>query len=254
MRRQDKFPLFKGKHIGAHNPRCGHPRGDANPRDNQNKDPDIRAKCPAEHFAKEQDHHKQKRQLWQQVAEPLQNYRTVDAGQVWDKVTELFNDVGLDPSFMQRYPHELSGGQRQRVAIARALALDPKVIVADEAVAALDVSLQAQVLNLMMRLQAERGLSFLFISHDMAVVERVSHMVGVMYLGRIVEYGPRRAIFENPQHPYTKALMSAVPIANPHKRMVEAELNFNPFHRLFTRSAIVLSKTDMPTLGQGILF
>ncbi len=169
-----------------------------------------------------------KRQLWQQVAEPLQNYRTVDAGQVWDKVTELFNDVGLDPSFMQRYPHELSGGQRQRVAIARALALDPKVIVADEAVAALDVSLQAQVLNLMMRLQAERGLSFLFISHDMAVVERVSHMVGVMYLGRIVEYGPRRAIFENPQHPYTKALMSAVPIANPHKRMVEAELNFKP--------------------------
>ena len=104
----------------------------------------------------------------------------MDAGQVWDKVTELFNDVGLDPSFMQRYPHELSGGQRQRVAIARALALDPKVIVADEAVAALDVSLQAQVLNLMMRLQAERGLSFLFISYDMAVVERVSHMVGVM--------------------------------------------------------------------------
>jgi peptide/nickel transport system ATP-binding protein/glutathione transport system ATP-binding protein len=145
-----------------------------------------------------------KRQLWQQVAEPLQNYRTVDAGQVWDKVTELFNDVGLDPSFMQRYPHELSGGQRQRVAIARALALDPKVIVADEAVAALDVSLQAQVLNLMMRLQAERGLSFLFISHDMAVVERVSHMVGVMYLGRIVEYGPRH--FRKPAAPLYKSV------------------------------------------------
>lgn len=169
-----------------------------------------------------------KRQLWQQVAEPLQNYRTVQSSQLWDKVSELFVDVGLDPSFMQRYPHELSGGQRQRVAIARALALDPKIIVADEAVAALDVSLQAQVLNLMMRLQAKRGLSFLFISHDMAVVERISHTVGVMYLGRIVEYGPRRAIFENPQHPYTKALMSAVPIANPRERMVERELNFKP--------------------------
>lgn len=169
-----------------------------------------------------------KRQLWQQVAEPLENYESLSRSALWDKVSSLFTDVGLDPSFMQRYPHELSGGQRQRVAIARALALDPKIIVADEAVAALDVSLQAQVLNLMLRLQAERGLSFLFISHDMAVVERISHYVGVMYLGRIVEYGPRRAIFENPQHPYTKALMSAVPVANPQDRMLDREVTYKP--------------------------
>ncbi|MDX1781034.1 MAG: ABC transporter ATP-binding protein [Thalassovita sp.] len=167
-------------------------------------------------------------QLGAQVAEPMKNFGTHSGSEREDRVAMLFDRVELPRSFMRRYPHELSGGQRQRVAIARALALNPKLIIADEAVSALDVSVQAQVLNLMMELQADLGLSFLFISHDMAVVERVSHDVGVMYLGRIVELGPRQAVFENPQHPYTQALMKAVPIADPRNRKSERDLNFKP--------------------------
>ena len=167
-------------------------------------------------------------QLIDQVAEPLRNYNIASGSEINDRVAQLFDRVHLPRSFMRRYPHEMSGGQRQRIAIARALALNPKLIVADEAVSALDVSVQAQVLNLMMELQAELGLSYLFISHDMAVVERVSHHVGVMYLGRIVEMGPRARVFENPQHPYTQALMKAVPIADPRMRKTEKELNFKP--------------------------
>ncbi|WP_136441261.1 ABC transporter ATP-binding protein [Pacificoceanicola onchidii] len=167
-------------------------------------------------------------QLADQVAEPIHNYQTETGSAVMDRVGELFDRVELPRSFMRRYPHELSGGQRQRIAIARALALRPKLIVADEAVSALDVSVQAQVVNLMMELQSDLGLSYLFISHDMAVVERVSHQVGVMYLGRIVEIGPRQAVFENPQHPYTQALMKAVPIADPTQRKSEKDLNFKP--------------------------
>ncbi len=166
--------------------------------------------------------------LMDQITEPLLNYGSYDKSELHDRVANLFDRVELPRSFMRRYPHELSGGQRQRIAIARALALNPKLIVADEAVSALDVSVQAQVINLMMELQQELGLGYLFISHDMAVVERVSHHVGVMYLGRIVELGPRRAVFEDPQHPYTKALMSAVPIADPRKRKTEKDLNFKP--------------------------
>ena len=167
-------------------------------------------------------------QLADQVAEPIHNFATLKGDEITKRVEMLFDRVELPRSFMRRFPHELSGGQRQRVAIARALALNPKLIIADEAVSALDVSVQAQVLNLMMELQAEMELSFLFISHDMAVVERVSHYVGVMYLGRIVEMGSRQRVFENPQHPYTQALMKAVPIADPRRRKSEKDLNFKP--------------------------
>ncbi|SFG50444.1 ABC transporter ATP-binding protein [Sulfitobacter dubius] len=167
-------------------------------------------------------------QLADQVAEPIHNFATLKGAEITKRIEMLFDRVELPRSFMRRFPHELSGGQRQRVAIARALALNPKLIIADEAVSALDVSVQAQVLNLMMELQAEMELSFLFISHDMAVVERVSHYVGVMYLGRIVELGSRQRVFENPQHPYTQALMKAVPIADPRRRKSEKDLNFKP--------------------------
>jgi peptide/nickel transport system ATP-binding protein/glutathione transport system ATP-binding protein len=163
-----------------------------------------------------------------QVSEPMRNYGLVSGSEIEDRVAMLFDRVELPRSFLRRFPHELSGGQRQRVAIARALALNPKLIVSDEAVSALDVSVQAQVVNLMMELQADLGLSYVFISHDMAVVERVSHDVGVMYLGRIVERGPRAAVFENPQHPYTQALMKAVPVADPRRRKSEKDLNFKP--------------------------
>ena len=166
--------------------------------------------------------------LMDQVAEPMRNYDTHSGDALQKRVEMLFDRVELPRSFLRRYPHELSGGQRQRVAIARALALNPKLIIADEAVSALDVSVQAQVLNLMMELQAELELSFLFISHDMAVVERVSHDVGVMYLGRLVEIGPRSKVFEAPQHAYTQALMKAVPIADPTQRKSEKDLNFKP--------------------------
>jgi peptide/nickel transport system ATP-binding protein/glutathione transport system ATP-binding protein len=163
--------------------------------------------------------------LQAQVTEPMRNYGFENCE---DRAAQLFDRVGLPRDFMRRFPHELSGGQRQRVAIARALAVSPSLIVADEAVSALDVSVQAQVLNLMMELQADLDLSYLFISHDMAVVERVSHHVAVMYLGRIVEIGPRAAVFENPQHEYTKTLMQAVPIADPATRKLDGDLNFKP--------------------------
>eukprot|EP00919_Chromeraceae_sp_WS-2016_P023199 GHVR01055162.1.p1 GENE.GHVR01055162.1~~GHVR01055162.1.p1 ORF type:complete len:629 (-),score=90.62 GHVR01055162.1:2638-4524(-) len=190
-------------------------------------------------------------QLSDQVAEPIHNYGTLKGAELTKRIEMLFDRVELPRSFMRRFPHELSGGQRQRVAIARALALNPKLIVADEAVSALDVSVQAQVVNLMLELQQELGLSFLFISHDMAVVERVSHYVGVMYLGRIVEMGTRAQVFENPQHPYTQALMKAVPIADPRRRKKESELNFKPIPSPIHPTSYVAEPSVYKTVSAG---
>jgi ABC-type glutathione transport system ATPase component len=168
------------------------------------------------------------RRLRDQVAEPLINFGLASKSEIVDRVAELFDRVDLPRSFLNRYPHELSGGQRQRVAIARAIASHPSLIIADEAVSALDVSVQAQVLNLLAELQADLGLSFLFISHDIAVVERISHYVGVMYLGRLVEVGPRPAVFEDARHPYTKTLMAAVPVADPRRRRIHEAPSAKP--------------------------
>jgi len=153
------------------------------------------------------------------IAEPFYAHGLATGSEARDRVADLLTRVGLSPDMASRYPHEFSGGQRQRICIARALALGPKLIVADEAVSALDVSVKAQVVNLMLDLQASMGLAYLFISHDIAVVERMCHRVAVMYLGEIVEIGPRAAVFGNAQHPYTKKLMSAVPIPDPARRL-----------------------------------
>jgi ABC-type glutathione transport system ATPase component len=159
------------------------------------------------------------------VMEPMRIHKLYAERDAEKRMRHLLERVGLPADAAQRYPHEFSGGQRQRICIARALATNPKVIVADESVSALDVSIQAQIVNLLIDLQHELGMAMLFISHDMAVVERISHRVAVMYLGQIVEIGSRRDIFENPQHPYTKKLMSAVPIADPRRRHRDRKLS-----------------------------
>jgi peptide/nickel transport system ATP-binding protein len=162
------------------------------------------------------------------VGEPLQVHDIANGKDKEALVGEIFDQVGLRRAQMNAFPHEFSGGQRQRISIARALALNPKLIVADEPVSALDVSIQAQVINLMMDLQREKQLSYLFIAHDLAVVEHISHRIAVMYLGKIVEYADKRTLFTNPLHPYTEALLAAVPVPNPklkrEKRLLQGDV------------------------------
>jgi oligopeptide/dipeptide ABC transporter ATP-binding protein len=156
-----------------------------------------------------------KMKVGQILEEPMKNYRMYDAKTRKKKVEELMKRVGLSPSYIDRYPHEFSGGQKQRIGIARALSLEPKLIIADEPVSALDVSVQSQVLNLMRELQQQFQLTYLFIAHDLSVVKHLCNRIGVMYLGRMVELAPKKELYENPLHPYTQALLSAVPIPNP---------------------------------------
>jgi oligopeptide/dipeptide ABC transporter ATP-binding protein len=201
------------------------------------------------------------------VGEPLLVHGLAHGEEKQAMVGEIFDQVGLRRSQMNAFPHEFSGGQRQRISIARALALNPKLIVADEPVSALDVSIQAQVINLMMDLQREKRLSYLFIAHDLAVVEHISHRIAVMYLGKIVEYADKRTLFTNPLHPYTEALLSAVPVPNPklkrEKRILQGDvpspINPPPGCAFHTRCpyAEARCKVDAPKLvevspGHGV--
>jgi oligopeptide/dipeptide ABC transporter ATP-binding protein len=194
------------------------------------------------------------------VGEPLLVHRLADGKERERMVADIFDQVGLRRAQMKAYPHEFSGGQRQRISIARALSLNPKLIVADEPVSALDVSIQAQVINLMMDLQREKRLSYLFIAHDLAVVEHISHRIAVMYLGKIVEYADKETLFTKPQHPYTEALLSAVPVPNPklkrQKRLLQGDvpspINPPPGCAFHTRCPYVEArcKTDTPALRE----
>ena len=184
------------------------------------------------------------------VAEPIRNFESAAKGEIRERVAALFDRVGLRADQMIKYPYEFSGGQRQRLGIARALAPKPRLIVCDEPVSALDVSVQAQVINLLMNLQDEFGLSYLFVAHDLAVVEHISHRVAVMYLGRIVELGDTASIFARPQHPYTVALLSAVPVPDPktaRKRIilsgdVPSPVNPPPGCRFHTRCPLAIDR------------
>jgi len=203
-----------------------------------------------------------RRTVAQTIREPLEVHRIGTAADRNRKVEELLQVVGMRTNVLDRYPHEFSGGQRQRIGIARALALNPKLIVADEPVSALDVSVRAQVLNLIARLQREHGIAFLFISHDLSVVEHVSDHVGVMYLGKLVELAPARDIYRDPRHPYTQALLSAVPVPDPTRKSrrivlagdVPSPMNPPPgcpFHKRCPKAMDVCSRMPPPVVDLG---
>ena len=194
------------------------------------------------------------------VAEPIHNFESAPQKEVVERVAALFDKVGLRADQMVKYPYEFSGGQRQRLGIARALAPRPRLIVCDEPVSALDVSVQAQVINLLMNLQDEFGLSYLFVAHDLAVVEHISHRVAVMYLGRIVELAPTESLFQRPQHPYTVALLSAVPVPDPRSARnriilsgdVPSPVDPPPGCRFHTRCPLAIDrcKTEIPPMKE----
>ena len=203
-----------------------------------------------------------RRTVAQTIREPLDVHRIGTPAKRNRKVEELLQVVGMRTNVLDRYPHEFSGGQRQRIGIARALALNPKLIVADEPVSALDVSVRAQVLNLIAGLQREHGIAFLFISHDLSVVEHVSDHVGVMYLGKMVELAPAKEIYRDPRHPYTQALLSAVPVPDPKRKSKRIVLTGDvpspmhpppgcPFHKRCPKVMDVCSKVAPPVVDVG---